>query len=50
MVENIIGFIVANPLATLIAQTKDGIEACHLQQCLTQALIIKIYLQISNTP
>ena len=28
--ENIIGFIAANPLATLVAQTKDGIEACHI--------------------
>lgn len=28
--ENIIDFITAHPLATLIAQTKDGIEACHI--------------------
>lgn len=28
--ENIIEFIAANPLATLIAQTKNGIEACHI--------------------
>ena len=28
--ENIIEFIAANPLATLVAQTKDGIEACHI--------------------
>ncbi|HCT73028.1 MULTISPECIES: FMN-binding negative transcriptional regulator [Psychrobacter] len=28
--ENIMKFIAANPLATLVAQTKDGIEACHI--------------------
>lgn len=28
--DKIIEFIVANPLATLIAQTKNGIEACHI--------------------
>ena len=28
--DNIIEFIAINPLATLIAQTKDGIEACHI--------------------
>ena len=28
--ENILDFIAANPLATLIAQTNNGIEACHI--------------------
>ena len=28
--DNIIEFIAVNPLATLIAQTKNGIEACHI--------------------
>ena len=28
--ENIMKFIAVNPLATLVAQTKDGIEACHI--------------------
>ena len=28
--DNVIEFIAVNPLATLIAQTKDGIEACHI--------------------
>ena len=28
--DNIIEFIAINPLATLVAQTKDGIEACHI--------------------
>ena len=28
--DNIIEFISINPLATLVAQTKDGIEACHI--------------------
>ncbi len=28
--ENILGFIAAKPLATLIAQTNNGIEACHI--------------------
>ena len=28
--ENILGFIAANPLATMIAQTNNGIEACHI--------------------
>lgn len=28
--DSIIGFIAANPLATLIAQTEHGIEACHI--------------------
>ncbi|MGP9689014.1 FMN-binding negative transcriptional regulator [Psychrobacter sp. AOP22-C1-C5] len=28
--DRIIDFIAANPLATLIAQTADGIEACHI--------------------
>lgn len=29
-IDSIIGFIAANPLATLITQTADGIEACHI--------------------
>ena len=28
--DNIIKFIAVNPLATLIAQTNDGMEACHI--------------------
>ena len=28
--ENILDFIAANPLATMIAQTNNGIEACHI--------------------
>ncbi|WP_201536091.1 FMN-binding negative transcriptional regulator [Psychrobacter immobilis] len=28
--ENIMEFIAANPLATLVAPTKNGIEACHI--------------------
>lgn len=28
--DNVIEFIAVNPLATLIAQTKNGIEACHI--------------------
>ena len=28
--DNVIEFIAVNPLATLIAQTRDGIEACHI--------------------
>lgn len=28
--ENIIDFIATNPLATLVAQTKNGMEACHI--------------------
>ena len=28
--DSIIDFITAKPLATIIAQTKDGIEACHI--------------------
>lgn len=28
--DNIIEFIAANPLVTLVAQTKNGIEACHI--------------------
>lgn len=29
-IDNITDFIAANPLATLVAQTSDGIEACHI--------------------
>lgn len=28
--HSIIDFITANPLATMIAQTNDGVEACHI--------------------
>lgn len=28
--DSVLNFIVANPLATLIAQTHNGIEACHI--------------------
>ncbi|OXL21537.1 hypothetical protein CAN34_09565 [Psychrobacter sp. DAB_AL32B] len=28
--ENILNFIAAKPLATLISQTSKGIEACHI--------------------
>ena len=28
--DNIIDFIAAKPLATIIAQTNKGIEACHI--------------------
>ncbi|WP_350656214.1 FMN-binding negative transcriptional regulator [Psychrobacter sp. S1-30-MNA-CIBAN-0213] len=40
--DSIIDLLTANPLATLIAQTADGIEACHIPLFWHQAALVSV--------
>ncbi|WP_082785654.1 FMN-binding negative transcriptional regulator [Psychrobacter sp. P2G3] len=40
--DSIIDFIAVNPLATLVAQTNNGIEACHIPLFWHKAALVSV--------